>query len=56
MNTEKLVLKGLISELQPEEMVKYEETLKLLKETVSVDSVGSILAVTMFGIEMSESV
>ena len=54
MQTHKLIIKGVLSELPEKEKEKYEATLKKLHEAIDMDSAGSILALSMFSIESAE--
>ena len=54
MQQQKLMIKGILSEMPSEEQTKYEETLKNLHEAIDKDSAGSILALSMFSIEVAE--
>ena len=54
MQTHKLIIKGVLSELPEKEKEKYEATPKKLHEAIDMDSAGSILALSMFSIESAE--
>lgn len=54
MQQQKLIVKGILSEIPSEEKTKYEETLKKLHEAIDKDSAGSLLALSMFSIEAAE--
>ena len=54
VSNEKLIIKGILSDLPKEEVMKFEETLEKLKSVVDTESIGSIMAVAMLGAELSE--
>lgn len=56
MQSHKLIIKGALSEMSDEEREKYEDTLKQLHEAIDKDSAGSLLALSMFSIEVAEMI